>query len=42
MAEVFSAADRGNELLRQDIKQKKQKKKVLVQLLLTGLVREKI
>ena len=39
IAEVFSAADREIELLRQDIEQEKQKKKALMQLLLTGIVR---
>ena len=38
---VFSAADREIELLRQDIEQEKQKKKALMQLLLTGIVRVK-
>ncbi len=41
IAEVLSAADREIELLRQDIEQEKQKKKALVQLLLTGIVRVK-
>ena len=41
IAEVLSAADREIGLLRQDIEQKKQKKKALVQLLLTGIVRVK-
>lgn len=41
IAEVLSAADREIELLRQDIKQEKQKKKALMQLLLTGIVRVK-
>lgn len=39
IAEVLSAADREIELLRQDIEQEKQKKKALMQLLLTGIVR---
>lgn len=39
IAEVLSAADREIELLRQNIKQEKQKKKALMQLLLTGIVR---
>ena len=42
IAEVFSAADREIELLRQDIEQEKQKKKSLMQLLLTGIVRVKV
>lgn len=41
IAEVLSAADREIELLRQDIEQEKQKKKALMQLLLTGIVRVK-
>lgn len=41
IAEVLSAADRETELLRQDIEQEKQKKKALMQLLLTGIVRVK-
>ena len=41
IAEVLSAADREIELLRQDIEQEKQKKKSLMQLLLTGIVRVK-
>lgn len=36
---VLSAADREIDLLRQDIEQEKQKKKALMQLLLTGIVR---
>ena len=39
IAEVLSAADREIDLLRQDIEQEKQKKKALMQLLLTGIVR---
>ena len=39
IAEVLSAADREIELLKQDIEQEKQKKKALMQLLLTGIVR---
>lgn len=39
IAEVLSTADREIDLLRQDIEQEKQKKKALVQLLLTGIVR---
>lgn len=41
IAEVLSVADREIELLQQDIKQEKQKKKALMQLLLTGIVRVK-
>ena len=41
IAEVLSAADREIELLQQDIEQEKQKKKALMQLLLTGIVRIK-
>ena len=41
IAEVLSAADREIGLLRQDIEQEKQKKKALVQLLLTGIERVK-
>lgn len=41
IAEVLSTSDREIELLRQDIEQKKQKKKALMQLLLTGIVRVK-
>lgn len=39
LAEIFIAADREIDLLRQDIEQEKQKKKALMQLLLTGIVR---
>lgn len=39
IAEVLSAVDREIELLQQDIEQEKQKKKALMQLLLTGIVR---
>ena len=39
IAEVLSVADREIELLRQDIEQEKQKKKALMQLVLTGIVR---
>ena len=39
IADTFIAADREIELLRQDIRQEKQKKKALMQLLLTGIVR---
>lgn len=42
IAEVLSAADREIELLRQDINQEKQKKKALMQLLLTGIVRVRV
>lgn len=41
IADTFIAADREIELLRQDIRQEKQKKKALMQLLLTGIVRVK-
>ena len=41
IAKVLSAADREIELLQQDIEQEKQKKKALMQLLLTGIVRVK-
>lgn len=39
IAEVLSTADREIDLLRQDIEQEKRKKKALMQLLLTGIVR---
>lgn len=39
IADTFIAADREIELLRQNIRQEKQKKKALMQLLLTGIVR---
>lgn len=39
IAEVLSTADREIDLLRQDIEQEKQKKKALMQLLLTGIIR---
>ena len=39
IAEVLSTADREIDLLRQDIEQERQKKKALMQLLLTGIVR---
>ena len=39
IAKVLSTADRENDLLRQDIEQEKQKKKALMQLVLTGIVR---
>lgn len=42
IAEVLSAADREIELLSQDIEQEKQKKKALMQLLLTGIVRVEV
>ena len=42
IAEVLSASDREIGLLRQDIEHEKQKKKVLMQLLLTGIVRVKV
>ena len=42
IADTFIAADREIDLLRQDIEQEKQKKKALMQLLLTGIVRVKI
>lgn len=42
IAKVLSAADREIELLQQDIEQEKQKKKALMQLLLTGIVRVKV
>ena len=41
IADTFIAADREIELLQQDIEQEKQKKKALMQLLLTGIVRVK-
>ena len=41
IAEILSAADLEIDLLRQDIEQEKQKKKALMQLLLTGIVRVK-
>lgn len=41
IAKVLSTADRELDLLRQSIKQEKQKKKALMQLLLTGIVRVK-
>ena len=41
IAEVLSVADREINLLRQDIEQEKQKKKALMQLLLTGIVKVK-
>lgn len=41
IAEVLSTADREIDLLQQDIEQEKQKKKALMQLLLTGIVRVK-
>ena len=42
IAEVLSTADHELDLLRQDIEQEKQKKKALMQLLLTGIVRVNI
>ena len=42
IAEILSAADRETDLLRQDIEQEKQKKKALMQLLLTGIVRVRV
>ena len=42
IAEVLSTADREIELLQQDIEQEKQKKKALMQLLLTGIVRVEV
>lgn len=42
IVKVFSTADREIELLRLDIEQEIQKKKALMQLLLTGIVRVKI
>ena len=42
IADTFIAADREIDLLQQDIEQEKQKKKALMQLLLTGIVRVKI
>ena len=42
IVKVFSTADHEIELLRQDIEQEKQKKKALMQLLLTGIVRVKV
>ena len=42
IAEVLSAADCEIDLLQQDIEQEKQKKKALMQLLLTGIVRVKV
>ena len=41
IADIFIAVDREIDLLRQDIEQEKQKKKALMQLLLTGIVRVK-
>ena len=42
IAKVLSATDREIELLQQDIEQEKQKKKALMQLLLTGIVRANV
>lgn len=41
IAAILSAADREIDLLRQDLEQEKRKKKALMQLLLTGIVRVK-
>ena len=41
IATIFSTSDRENDLLQQDVEQEKQKKKALMQLLLTGIVRVK-
>ena len=41
IVKILSAADREIDLIRQDIEQEKQKKKALMQLLLTGIVRVK-
>ena len=42
IAEVLSTADKEIDLLKSDIEQEKQKKKALMQLLLTGIVRVKL
>lgn len=42
LSQVLFTADYEIELLRQDIEQEKQKKKALMQLLLTGIVRVKV
>lgn len=42
LADIFMTADNEIDLLRQDIEQEKQKKKALMQLLLTGIVRVNI
>lgn len=42
IATIFATSDREIDLLRQDIKQEKQKKKALMQLLLTGIVRVRV
>lgn len=42
LAEIFISADREIELIRQELEQEKQKKKALMQLLLTGIVRVKV
>jgi type I restriction enzyme S subunit len=39
IAEILTTADKEIDLLRQDLEQEKQKKKALMQLLLTGIVR---
>jgi type I restriction enzyme S subunit len=41
IATILSAADREIDLLRQDLEQEERKKKALMQLLLTGIVRVK-
>lgn len=42
LAEIFIAADKEIDLLRRDLEQEKQKKKALMQLLLTGIVRANV
>lgn len=42
IATIFATSDREIDLLRQDVEQEKQKKKALMQLLLTGIARVKI
>ena len=42
ITEILSTADREIDLLQQELEQEKQKKKALMQLLLTGIVRVKI
>ena len=42
IVEILSSADHELDLLRQDIEQEKQKKKALMQFLLTGIVRVSI
>ena len=39
IAKILTAADKEIDLLRRDLEQEKQKKKALMQLLLTGIVR---